>query len=129
MSALAIVINLLVANGDVAGATGGRIYPLVAPQGKPLPFVTVSVVAEEDSQMLEGAGRFYDALVSVAGHAASAADADELAEAIKTAIEDVTNEVVDEKTATVLKAGADVMDHSDDRSIYRRTVDYRVRWQ
>jgi hypothetical protein len=137
MSALTTAIALLVEDEAVAGLVADRIYPVVAMQGAPRPHLVVTLLSEEDAQMLDGAGGYPESRVSVECIADTATAADALGEAVKGALEDVTNQVVGEidsspslaVVATVYKAGADITDAADDRSVFRRVLDFMVRWR
>lgn len=137
MSALRITIAALLAAPGVSAAVGARVYPFIAPQGSAWPHIIVGLVSEDDEQMLSGAGLFFDARVEVACIATSATAADALGEAVKVALQDVTNQAFDDgelppgfsAVATILKDGADVSDYSDDLTVFRRIMDFRVRWQ
>jgi hypothetical protein len=137
MSALTTVIAILVEDDAIAAVVSNRIYPVVATQGAPRPHLVVSLVSEEDEQMLSGAGGYPESRVSVECIADTATAADALGEAVKGALGDVTHRTVGEidaspslaVTATVYKAGADITDAADDRSVFRRVLDFMVRWR
>lgn len=132
MSATRILLGLL----TDALADEAEAYPLVAPQNALLPFITVTQVHEGQQMLIDGATDMFQSRLSIACHARSAAGADGLAESVKAALDYVANrEVVTGSPAapvgrvTVWKEGTDVSDYSDDRSVFRRTLDFRLRWE
>lgn len=138
MSALAIVTTLLRRDGPLAGHVADRVFPVVAPQGAARPYVIARTIAEDDEQILSGAARYYESRVEVQVIADSATTADAIGEVVKTALEDVTAmTVLDDASpagtiatsVTIVKAGADVSDHSADRTVFRRVLDFTVRWR
>ncbi len=136
MSAVLIVSTLLRRDGDVVAIVGDRVFSIVAPQGAPAPHVVLGMSGERDEQILVGAGRYPETRATVACIATTPTAAIELGETVKRAIEDINSAVVDNDSpaafrfeATIFKDGADVTDHSDDRTIFRRVIDFRVRWR
>src|SRR5690606_16975755 len=105
-------------------------------QGSALPAVVVTCVYEDQDIVLAGPRRGYMARIEVSCVGASVAEADELAEAVKDALEIANAEIMsDDSPASVearvnyiVKDGADVSDYSDDRTVFRRIADYRMRW-
>jgi hypothetical protein len=136
MSALRIVLALLRSSPDLVATTGGSIFPVIKPQGTSLPNVSVSLVSESEDQHLAGATGNYDARVSVACHAASMMAADSLAELVKSLLGNITNMIVADGESptgalgatTIMKADTDFTDYADDFTVFRRVVDFDVRW-
>jgi len=118
------------------GDLDASVYPIVAPQNASLPFVIVACIWEAQDFALAGAADAFDARFSLACNARSAADADGLAEAIKRVLEGIRRrEITTGAPAASLgvltcwKEGTDTMDYSDDRTVFRRIMDWRVRWE
>lgn len=131
MSATRYMIQLL----DDA-ALGAGVYPLVAPQTATLPFLTLASIHEGQEFLLAGATSTFEGRMSIACHAASAAAVNALAEDVKLALQDVIHREITGGspagslgTATIWKEGTDVSDYSDDRTVFRRTFDWRIRWE
>lgn len=128
MSALSIAMRLLKAELTVP------VYPLVVPQTAALPCVVVTVVHEAQDFVLEGANPAFLARLSIACHAADAVGMDALGEQVKNALETVINRALGDASglpadgATCWKEGTDVTDFSDDRTVFRRIMDWRMRW-
>jgi hypothetical protein len=137
MSATRIAILALLGDPLLESLVDTRIYAVSAPQGATFPYLVVSLVSELDEQMLAGAGVYPEARVSIACVAKSAAEADAIGEAVKLAIQDTTNAPITDgesppgfsATATIMKEATDFQDHSDDRSVFRRVMDFSVRWR
>jgi hypothetical protein len=131
MSALAVVIHLLGADQTI----GAEAYPVVIPERAALPCIVVNLIAEDQNVVLNGSQNSYASRVSVACHAGTATAANALGEAVKSCLGGVINAAVDigespalEIGATILKAGTDLTDYSDDRTVFRRILDFNVRW-
>lgn len=139
-SALRLVRHLLLADADVM-AEANAVYPLKAPQAPQsvaLPFLIIDLVSEDEwLRNLNGAAGQYEARVSVACHASSADGADTMAEVVKAAIGDLLNhEVTDGESpparlgnVDTWMAGASAFDWSEKGDVFRRIVDFGVRWK
>jgi hypothetical protein len=119
-------------------AEADAVFMVRAKQGTPPPFIVLDLVGESEFlRNLAGSGGQWDSRVSVACHAARAADADAMAETIKSAIGDLNEYPVGDggspeavlATVQTWMASASVFDGSEDGSVFRRLVDYGVRWR
>ncbi|HEV7344556.1 MAG TPA: DUF3168 domain-containing protein [Devosia sp.] len=134
MSAIKLAIHLLLDDAGITGLVGTDVYPVAAPQEKGLPYIAVSLVWEEQETILAGHLDAYTSRVSFACVAASLSAADAIAEAIKDAMSGVVNtNVLDGQgqrmaTVTAWKEGTDMTDYTEDRTVFRRLLDYRMRW-
>lgn len=134
MSATAIAVRLLLADEDLNSAVAGRVYPVVAPQTKTLPYLVVSLVYESQDVVLDGQRDGYSSRVSVHCVADKPEAADRLGELVKRALSCVIHQTVNDgasqpmAVATVLKNGTDLLDFNDDRTVFRRLLDYDFRW-
>jgi hypothetical protein len=125
MSALSISCKLL-SDANL----GAAVYPIALPQIAGLPCVLVSVIHEDQDLVIGGAVGAFTARVSLACHAATPAGVDTLAEAIKASLENVLHHQLDDGSeVTFWKEGTDVPDYSDDRTVFRRIFDWRMRWE
>lgn len=130
MSALAIVIAKLKATSGVTSITGAKgIYPIDLPQDASPPCVIANIVTGDDELMLTGAGKYYRGLVTVECLAVTPDAVIALGNAVIAALEDVVSQTLAGHVANILKGNSDFTDISDDRSTYRRTVDFKVRWR
>jgi hypothetical protein len=130
MSAVAITIQALKAAATVtAVTTTARIYPMVAPQGATYPNIVVHLISENDTQMVDGPALWAESRVSVECRANSASSALDLGQVVVTAIGGTTNASLAGKTATIWQSGSDYSDYSDDRTVFRRIVDFTLRWR
>jgi len=136
MTALQIIIDILLAYAPLNAAIGGRVYPVSAPQKATLPYIVVNRVSEDEGEILSGASGILEARMSVSVVASSAGDADLIGEVANKALRNVTGLQLSEgsppvaASVTVRRDGSDFTDHSDDRSVTRRVIDYRIegRW-
>ncbi len=134
MSATAIAVRLLLADEDLNLAVSGRVYPVTAPQAKTLPYVVASLVYEAQDRVLQGQRDGYSSRVSVHCVADKPEAADRLGELVKQALSCVIHQTVSDgasqpmAVATVLKDGTDLLDFNDDRTVFRRLLDYSIRW-
>jgi len=130
MSALAITREIL------AAPVSAPVYIVVAPQTVTMPFIVLSLVHEAQDHVLEGANPAFFSRVSVACHGNSPAEAEILAEEAKAALEVVINRQVmaggsppsPRAGATMWKEGTDVFDYDDAHTVFRRIMDWRLRW-
>lgn len=133
MSALKLVRTILLADGDVMGEAD-QVFVVRAKQGTPPPFIVLGLVGETEwLRALAGAAGQYEARVSVACHAVSAAAADAMAETVKGVLGDLTGHVVMDGATRLGEvetwvSGASMFDWSEDGSVYRRIVDFGLRW-
>ncbi len=130
MSALSIVITSLIGSSAVTDVVGTAVYPIAAPQGFAIPYVLVSLIGENEDQLINGASGYYESRVLVSCVCKDPTSANALGEAVKAALGDITKQTIGSATSVdVMKDGADFTDHSDDRSVFRRVLDFTVRWR
>lgn len=134
MSAIRIALRLLLANDRITELVGQSVFPVAAPQEVGRPYVAVSLVFEEQDTVLAGHRDGYTSRVSFACVADAVQVADAIGEAVKAAMAEVINvEVLYDAGdlvafVTAWKEGTDLIDFTDDRKIFRRIIDYRMRW-
>lgn len=129
MSAREIAIALLLNDAPVTAVVGQRIWPSVAEQRSAMPYILVHKPSQLNRQLVEGDAAWAQSRVSFECIAASAAAADALGDLLYQAFKDVTERTVEYRTVTMRPADLDVDDFSDDRSAYRRIVDFYVDWK
>lgn len=131
MSALSIAITKLAATSAVTSKTTvARIYPIVFPQTASLPCLVANVVSGYDEHMLDGAGKYYRNRISIECLAASAEEVIALGDAVMSALQDNVNATIGAFTGVTTQfADLDRTDYSDDRTTYRRTLDFFIRWR
>jgi hypothetical protein len=135
-SAIRLVREHLLADSDVM-AEVDHVFPIRAKQGTRPPFLVLGLVHEDEwIRALTGASGQYEARVSVACHAKTALEADTIAEVVKESLGDFAGDVFTTDSPSVRlgtmdtwKSGAEVFDWSDDGSVFRRIVDFGVRWR
>lgn len=129
MSAVLLAIKRLLVSGEVAAVVSNRIFPVVAPADAALPYVLVHLVSEADEQMLTGAGEFPEARVQVDIVASAGSAAIDAGEAVKRALQNVTNQTIGDRTVQMHKVGVDFTDYDDKRQFCRRVMEFAVRWR
>lgn len=133
MSAVIIVGKLLFA--DPAVTNNIDIAMMRQPMRRT--FIIISHVYEGQEYLLSGAVEWYETRVSVAIHADNAIACNKQAEAVNACLAYVAHQRVEDdesppggwKDVCIYKAGVDVLDYDDARTIYRRIIDYTVRWK
>ena len=131
MSALQIAIDKLVATSAVTDiTTTAGIYPEEMPQGASPPCVVVNVVSGQDEHMLTGAGRYYRHRVTIDCIAADPLVAQQLGDAVMGALDNNVNATIGDFTGvSTYFADTDLTDSANDRSAFRRVVDFFIRWR
>ncbi|AZO29424.1 DUF3168 domain-containing protein [Mesorhizobium sp. M1B.F.Ca.ET.045.04.1.1] len=131
MSALEIAITKLTATSAVTSiTTAAGIYPIDLPQGASAPCLVVNIVSGFDEQMLDGAGKYYRHRVTVECNAYTADEAMALGDAVMSALQENINATIGSFSGVTTQfADLDRTDTSDDRSTYRRLLDFFIRWR
>jgi hypothetical protein len=129
-SAIDIAVRALLADPQVSTLVGGRIYPIVAPQRESLPNIVVYQISEVDSLILNGhAAQFPESRISVVSRGSTATEMLNIGDAVKTALQNISRQVLEGRLASFFKGGSDVTQFIDDPPVFERTTDFRVRWQ
>ncbi|WP_275782432.1 hypothetical protein [Pararhizobium gei] len=123
MNALKILQTVL-SNLDVP------VYPIVIPESAGLPCIVTSMISERANSRLDDLAGQYEALVRIGCHAASPAAVMDLGEEVKTVLLQTVQAKLDNGNVLVncFKATTDITDFSDDRTVYRRLMDFTVQW-
>lgn len=137
MSALAIAVTRLMDIGAISAVVGSGIFPVATPQGQPAPYYLINLVDEPDEQMLAGAGGYYNSRIQIDCIGSSAAQANKMAEllkanfpCVKAAIQlDNESPPNTARDVDISKADTDYTDAADDRSVFRRVLDFYIRWR
>ena len=132
MSATAILYRLLTDDPTVTAP----VYPIVIPQDAKLPCLVVTLVHEDQQIVIERAQNGFRSRVSVACHGADPDATNDLGEAVKRSLETVIHRQIMtdasppqvQTVATVMKAGSDMFDYDDSRTVFRRTIDFHLNW-
>lgn len=120
-----LVRAVLTASVPVSAAVGARIYPVELPQSPTLPAIVLTPVRTEDERHLSGHNRFPVSEVVIDVCAATFNGADDLAEAVKTALQDYKGGPIEDVASTSL----DITDRGQAGNIYRRRLGFDVRWR
>lgn len=131
MSALSIAVTKLKATSAVTTkTTAARVYPIDLPQGASQPCLVVNLISGYDEHMLTGAGKYYRSRVSVECMATTPESVMALGDAVMAALEDNVNATIGTYVGVTTQfADLDRTDYADDRTTYRRVLDFFVRWR
>jgi len=130
MSAIRIVERLVKADPAVKN----NIELIAMTQPTQPPFIVISHVAESQESLLASQVEHYETRVSVEVMATSAIECDRQGEAVKHCLGYVIHQRVGVgvnswSDVCIRKAGGDTIDFNDERTVYRRTIDFYVRWK
>lgn len=106
------------------------VYPIVIPETAGLPCLVTSMISERANSRLDDLAGQFEARVRIACHAASPAAVMELGEEVKSVMLSTIQAKLDGGNVLVncFKATTDLTDFSDDRTVYRRLMDFTVQW-
>jgi hypothetical protein len=106
------------------------VYPVAIPQTARLPCVVTSMVSERANTRLDDAFGQYEAICRVSCHGATPGAAVDLGEAIKTLLMQTTQASIDggNVLSCCFKGTVDFTDYDDDRTVFRRVMDFRIQW-
>lgn len=118
-------IDMVKAVPSVASQAGGRVFPVVAPQGAAKPYLTVTQLAADDGLGLSAGNGMTDARMLITTMAATFKEAEEITLAIKAAAmhHRATSGGV---TAEMLVDGPDIADWVEAQNAFRRACQVRV---
>jgi hypothetical protein len=124
-SIVPLVRAVLTASTPVSSLVATRIYPVELPQSPTLPAIVLTPSRTEDERHLSGHNRFpvSEVIIDVCASAFNACD--ELAETVKTALQDYRGGPVEDIASTSL----DITDRGQAGNIYRRRLGFDVRWR
>lgn len=124
-SIVPLVRAVLTASPPVSAAVGVRIYPVELPQSPTLPAIVLTPVRTDDERHLSGHNRYpvSEVIIDVCAPAFNACD--ELAETVKTALQDYKGGPIEDIASTAL----DVTDRGQSGDIWRRRLGFDVRWR
>lgn len=120
-----LVRAVLTASSPVSVAVGARIYPVELPQSPTLPAIVLTPVRTEDERHLSGHNRFPVSEVVIDVCAATSNACDDLAEKVKTALQDYRGGPIEDVASTSL----DITDRGQAGNVYRRRLGFDVRWR
>lgn len=116
----ALIAHLL-ADSGVAALAGTRVYPVLRPQGEPLPAITVTRITGGPGYTLEGSDELADSIAQVDCWAGTYADAKLLARAVKAAAAGVAG-----VQGVFIDAERDSVARPANENIFRTSIDLRV---
>lgn len=130
MSAIALTIQMLRLHNPLSAAFGNRIYPIAAPAGAAPGYIIVSLVNDDEEELLAGSSQWPEGRVSIA---IISMEADTTLDGGETIIDWLRDKDRYPLTlggqgyeVTFRKEGTDVTDDAEG-PVYRRILDYYVR--
>lgn len=120
-SPVLIVLEALLAAPAVTAIVGDRIHAEIAPQGTPMPSVTVRLSGGSEDYALDGPAGLIEARVVVTALAGTFRQADELAGTIG----DVLRSYRDNRV-TAFRDGTDVSDYVEALAAFRRATEVHL---
>lgn len=133
MSAVTVLIAKLVGTASITNIVGsGGIHYAIAPQSAAPPFLLIRRVDEDDEIMLDGVSGLRETRLSIecAAEGSDTAGIETLGEALISALSATAKESVGGATDVEFwKAGTDITDYAEDRSIVSRIIDFYMRWR
>lgn len=122
---LPLVRAVLTASTPVTAIAGTRIYPIELPQDPSLPAIVLTPARTTDERHLGGHNRYPVSEVIVDVYASAFNACDDLAEKVKTALQDYKGGPIEDIASTSL----DFTDRGQAGDIYRRRLGFDVRWR
>lgn len=130
MSGLAIVTAKLLATSAVTAIVGQDVNAIMAPQTTEPPNIVLNLAGGNDQQMLSGAGKMYEQRIATESVARTATAAVALGDAVIDALQDVVKQTIAGCTDVDIALGTtDYTDWAEDRSLYRRTIHFSVKFR
>lgn len=131
MSAVAIVINRLLAASPVTTAVAQKVYPVLPPQNTQLPLIVVHLIGTVDHPNLSGAGAYYRSTVQVDSIAGSGGAAIDLGEKVITALNGIIKATVSgcNDVDILLDGGSDFTEYDEQATSFRRVTRFMVHWR
>lgn len=131
MSALSIVRTKLAATAAVTALVSNRIYPIIFPQEAVLPCIVLNIISGADiAAHLAGQGGYYRHRIRTEMLDDDASDLDSLSDAVLAALNGVIKATIANCVdVDILFGGLDMTDYSDDRTTFRRLLDFDVTWR
>lgn len=128
MSAVNIIIQALLSKPAVTAIVSDRVTMRPLPTASALPAITVYLVSDVEGYTLAGATGYPESRVTVECLAKTGPAADILGEAVRGALKDFRGTIAG-KNATIFKEGTDAADNEENQPVYRRHIDFIVRWR
>lgn len=137
MSAVAIVINRLLAASSVTNIVGQRIFPITPPQGTQPPVIVVHLISTVDlGRTIHSAGDYFRSVVQLdcifgADTPSNAAKTIELGEAVLAALNGIIKQEVAgcEDVDVLLDDGEDFTEYDELAKSFRRVIRVTVMWR
>ena len=126
-----VACRLLLADPNVTD----NVFHTMARQPVQAPFIVVSHVYEGQTAFVAGAVEHYDTRISVEFITENAVECDQQSAAVKACLGNVIHQDVSNgddpgwTDVCSLKAGGDILDYDDARTVYRRVIDFNISWK
>jgi hypothetical protein len=128
----------MLASPAITAVVGQQIWLSRAKQGAIQPYILIHKPGQVNEQLLSGDAGYPESRVSIECVGKSAAETENLGNTVFDVLKQVANAIVDDgqsptsvigRDVTITTSDFDVDDYSDDRSAYRRIIDFYVRWR
>lgn len=132
MSAVAIVINRLLAATGVTATVGNRIYPVAPPQGTQPPAIAVHLISTVDiGRTIGAAGDYFRSVVQIDSITTIASQAITLGEAAILALNGITKQIIAGgiNVDILIDDGSDFTEWDDQSQTFRRVTRFTVIWR
>lgn len=131
MSAVAIVVNKLLAASEVTAVVGTKVYPVLVPQGIALPAITINLISTVDQPHLNGPGLYYRSIVQVDVIGTTASFVLDAGEKVIAALNGIIKATVlsCEDVDVLLDSGSDFTEYDETATSFRRVIRFAVRWR
>lgn len=124
------VYSLLSSNPEVTGFVADGVFPLIAPQGTRLPYVTYQRVATETMHTFDGADGLVMAQVEVNAIASTYKEAKDLSQAAHEALQDFNGvegmDFIEDITRESQREDHDAITDAGQKPVYRVSTDYNI---
>jgi len=129
MNAVFATVQALLSASPVTALVGTRISPEIGVQDATMPDIIVCSIANLDTYLLSGPGKYPNARVRVECRAATVTAAISLGDAVIAYLDGLGGTFDGMAVTSFLKSETDTMDHNEDHSIHRRMIDFHVRYR
>lgn len=125
---ISITVQALLGSGDIREIVQDRIEPEEAPQDGKLPDIVVNSVDDKDEYLLQGSAEYPRARVQIQCRAKQHSEALALRRLVIARLKNLRGTFAGAH-ATFFKLDTDTGDAAQDWSVYRRILDFEVRYR
>ena len=122
------IYTILKDTGTFTGI-GERLYPVTVPQGAIFPAVTFDIISKQPSETKTGSSTVDQARVQIDFYASTLKAADELAEALRTAIDFLDKVTVADADFDGIKYISQTHAYNEEQELFQVSVEYYFRFK